>query len=105
MLRDEKPRVASALAQAAIDLQGNDLNITFPQDYRHFYETAKNNSESIKNLAGKMLQREIQVQLDLSKEVSEEKAKSDKIKNDAKLNNLAEAVKGKIVSIDNIKGE
>ncbi len=103
----EKPRLASALEAASFVIENNRLLIKLSADFEYVFKSMKDQVEDLKKITHDIIKRNIDVEItididrDIDKtQMSEEKAKTKNLKNDEKITNFMDTIKGKIVSIE-----
>ncbi len=106
-LAGDKPRLASALASSSLLLRDDVLEIEFSQDAEHFCHTVQEGSEYLKGLAADILKRGIDVQVKVKQgtKKGEVEVETEELKGDERINSLMDTLKGKIISVQKMKGE
>lgn len=101
-LRNENPRMASALGAASFLLENNRLVITFSGEFEFAYQSLmKEQADNLKTVVSDLLKRTIDLEITIDKtQVSEEREKIETLKTDKNITSLADRIGGKIVSIE-----
>jgi DNA polymerase-3 subunit gamma/tau len=99
----EKPRLASALEAASFVIESNRLLIKLSADFEYVFKNMKDQLEDLKKITYDIIKRnidvEITIDIDTDKSRISEEAKKKNLKNDEKITNFMDTIKGKIVSI------
>lgn len=98
----EKPRLASALEAASFVIEDNRLLIKLSADFEYVFKNMKDQVDDLKKITHDIIKRNIDVEItiDTDKTRISEEAKKKNLKNDEKITNFMDTIKGKIVSID-----
>ncbi len=99
----EKPRLASALEAASFVIENNRLLIKLSPDFEYVFKNMKDQVDDLKKITHDIIKQNIDVEITIDTDktrISEEKAKIENLKNDEKITNFMDTIKGKIVSID-----
>jgi DNA polymerase-3 subunit gamma/tau len=106
-LKQKKPRIASALNASKFYLEKDQLIIEFTHDLEHYSKLVEENKDYLKEVFSQQIKEKVEIQIRIveNKEKLEEERKMMELKNDRKVNNLADTIKGQIVDIEIIKGE
>jgi DNA polymerase-3 subunit gamma/tau len=99
----EKPRLASALEAASFVIENNRLLIKLSADFEYVFKNMKDQVEDLKKITHDIIKRNIDVEIAIDTDktrISEEEAKKENLKNDEKITNFMDTIKGKIVSIE-----
>lgn len=107
MIGAEKPRLASALNAASFFLKGEILQIELSTENEHFKKIILENSGYLNKQLSKAGNQkyEINVLVRESKDSEVKKKKINELEKDDKITGLKDIIKGKIVSIEDIKEE
>lgn len=97
----ERPRWAPALGAAAFEMGTNKLIITLPADFELAYNTIIDQVDFLKKMVLGILKRNIDIEIALADTpAKDENANIENLKNDEKITNLMDKIKGKIVNIE-----
>jgi len=100
----ENPRLASALESSVFTLENSTLNIKFSRDFEIAYKNVGNHIDYLKETIYRVHKKRVDVNITLDKNNSrsEEDARKKELENDEKIKGLADKIKGKMVSIEEI---
>jgi DNA polymerase-3 subunit gamma/tau len=97
----EHPRMASALAATSHAIKDGTITLVFPANMDVAYKNIMDRSDYLKGVAHRLAGREVEFLLKLDEKNADEKEKRIKeLGNDKNIKNLADKIKGKIVSIE-----
>ncbi|MDQ1351817.1 MAG: polymerase subunit gamma/tau [Acidobacteriota bacterium] len=97
----ERPRWAPALGAASFEMGQNKLVITLAADFELAYNTIIDQADFLKKMVFSILKRNIDIEIALADTpVKDENANIENLKNDEKITNLMDKIKGKIVNIE-----
>lgn len=97
----ERPRWAPALGAASFEMEDSKLVITLAADFELAYNTIIDQSDFLKKMVLGILKRNIDIEIALADTPGkDENAKIETLKNDEKITNLMDKIKGKIVNIE-----
>ena len=97
------PRLTSALEAASFVIENNRLLIKLSADFEYVFKNMKDQVDDLKKITHDIIKRNIDVEITIDTDktrIGEEKAKIENLKNDEKITNFMDTIKGKIVSID-----
>ena len=101
VISSEKPRWAPALGTAAFEMGDNKLAITLTTDFELAYNNMMGQADFLKKAVFGILKRSIDIEIALaSTPTKDENANIENLKNDEKITNLMDKIKGKIVTIE-----
>ena len=105
-VEQDKPRLASILAESALTLKNNLLTIELPRQLENAGKVMKENRAYLKQVAGELAGREIAVEIlpaASQDNEDEEGAAIQQLKEDKNIARLREMLKGKLISVEVIK--
>ncbi len=104
-MQREKPRLAAAVETCRLTLQENHLIIELSNDYEHFANTLRLNADYFKDLIFRLKKMQVDVEFVMVSGGKKEKHKAEieALKSDEKITGLMNTLKGKIVTIENVK--